>query len=318
MNLDDLELELRRVAGVRSVGFSEQEGTLLVQVQVIDHRTEEQAGGAATEITRLVGRLVDQPVTVEVIRWRTGPRPSPAGRSSPSAGRVGDTIDLRGSDLRESDPRSSAPGEQREAPQRVASRAVQLEAELEAELEADRGVELEADGEPAVEPTLERANHAVVDGEADAATRAPDASEDGSDDATTRVAGPAPYDGTGARVRLLATMSLPDSGEIEVHLGLGERRTIGRAPAGRGLVGAVEATIGALRPLVGDLEFEPSWATTIEGRDDPTLVAVGLRSLSGEAVRYGMARSASGLEAAAKATLHALNRTVSLRTLPAA
>src|SRR5690606_31490586 len=48
------------------------------------------------------------------------------------------------------------------------------------------------------------------------------------------------------RARLLAVLAFPDTDELEVHLILEGRRTIGRAPASSGLVGAVEATIDAI------------------------------------------------------------------------
>jgi hypothetical protein len=48
-----------------------------------------------------------------------------------------------------------------------------------------------------------------------------------------------------SRPRLLAVLAFPDTDELEVHLVLDGRRTIGRAAARRGIDGAVEATIDA-------------------------------------------------------------------------
>src|SRR5262249_51520298 len=52
-----------------------------------------------------------------------------------------------------------------------------------------------------------------------------------------------------SRPRLLAVLAFPDTDELEVHLVLDGRRTIGRASARRGIEGAVEATIDAVREL---------------------------------------------------------------------
>ena len=52
-----------------------------------------------------------------------------------------------------------------------------------------------------------------------------------------------------SRPRLLAVLAFPDTDELEVHLVLDGKRTIGRAPASTGIVGAVEATIDAVREL---------------------------------------------------------------------
>jgi hypothetical protein len=73
MNLDDLELELRKLPGVRSAGFTERDGLLVVQVQV--------AGPAPSpalshQAARIAYRYADKPVALEVVRWRTVEIPS--------------------------------------------------------------------------------------------------------------------------------------------------------------------------------------------------------------------------------------------------
>lgn len=67
-NLDDLELELRKLPGVRAAGFTERDDLLVVQVQV--------AGGAPSpslsqQAARIAYRHADKPVALEVVRWRT-------------------------------------------------------------------------------------------------------------------------------------------------------------------------------------------------------------------------------------------------------
>jgi len=63
---------------------------------------------------------------------------------------------------------------------------------------------------------------------------------------------------------LLSVRSVPEEGEIEVHLAFGPARAIGRAPLSRGLAGAAEAV------LAGVVQVEPlpvwaaSWVRTVE------------------------------------------------------
>ena len=79
------------------------------------------------------------------------------------------------------------------------------------------------------------------------------------------------------RPRLLAVLVFPDTDELEVHLILDGRRTIGRAPASRGLVGAVEATIEAVRGLGAPIRPAREWARVLDSNGDGrVLVAVAL------------------------------------------
>ncbi|MSW27681.1 MAG: hypothetical protein F2849_03095, partial [Actinobacteria bacterium] len=69
------------------------------------------------------------------------------------------------------------------------------------------------------------------------------------------------------RTRLLAVLTFPDTDELEVHLSYKGRRGIGRAPASRGVLGASEAAIEALRTWAPDIEYEAVWARPMENGD---------------------------------------------------
>ena len=51
------------------------------------------------------------------------------------------------------------------------------------------------------------------------------------------------------RARLLAVLAFPDTNELEVHLILDGRRTMRRAISSDGLIGAVQATLAAIREI---------------------------------------------------------------------
>jgi hypothetical protein len=216
-SLDDLELELRKLPGVRAAGFEEREDMLLVQLHVTDkgERTDQPVPVSAS---RIAARHSDLPVAVEVVRWRTAPAvPTPA----------------------------------------VAAAAVTPDV-------------IAKPSEEGVDEALE--------------TRRP---------------------------RLLAVLAFPDTDELEVHLILEGRRTIGRAPASSGLVGAVEATIDAVRALGAPFQPRAKWARALDDTsdDDRVIVAVALESVEDDnQLQYGLAAGASPIDAAARSTLDALNR----------
>ena len=82
-NLDDLELELRKLPGVRAAGFTERDDMLLVQIQVAG---DEPASTLSHQAARIAYRHADKPVALEVVRWRTIPTPAaPAVAETPSA-----------------------------------------------------------------------------------------------------------------------------------------------------------------------------------------------------------------------------------------
>lgn len=128
-----------------------------------------------------------------------------------------------------------------------------------------------------------------------------------------------PGDARERRVRLLAVLTFPDTDELEVHLTFEGRRIIGRASASDGALGVVEATVDGLRAFVDHLELTPAWARELEiepDREQP-LVACQLTTADG-VHRTGIATGASAIEAAARATLHALNRVLAPRLAEAA
>ncbi len=67
-NLDDLELELRKLPGVRAAGFTERDDLLVVQVQVTGGTP---SPSLSQQAARIAYRHADKPVALEVVRWRT-------------------------------------------------------------------------------------------------------------------------------------------------------------------------------------------------------------------------------------------------------
>jgi hypothetical protein len=65
MGLDELELELRRLRGVRAVGFQEDDGLLLVELQAGPDSYAE----LARDATLVANQGTAGPVAVEVVRW---------------------------------------------------------------------------------------------------------------------------------------------------------------------------------------------------------------------------------------------------------
>jgi hypothetical protein len=216
-SLDDLELELRKLPGVRAAGFQEHEEMLLVQLHVAptDEVLEQPIPVAAS---RIAARHSHRPVTVEIVRWREAPM---AGLRTPFA--------------------STPMG----VPADVAARERRA-----------------SSGEP-------------------------------------------------RRARLLAVLAFPDTDELEVHLIYEGKRTIGRAAASHGLVGAVDATIDAIRELGAPFATRARWARALdETDDDRAVVAVALEGADEgmSPLQYGLAAGASPIDAAARSTLDALNR----------
>ena len=69
MNLDDLELELRKLPGVRATGFSERDDMLFVQVHA-GGADDPGDSGLALQASRIAARHSERPVAVELVRWR--------------------------------------------------------------------------------------------------------------------------------------------------------------------------------------------------------------------------------------------------------
>jgi len=219
-SLDDLELELRKLPGVKAAGFDEREDMLLVQLHLGD-RIDAPEHPVPIDASRIVARHIEERTAVEIVRWRSFPAAAVA------------------------------------AP-------------------------------PVVDVT------------------APAAAAEG-------VAGEVAIDDTGSfgrRARLLAVLAFPDSDELEVHLILDGRRTIGRAVSSSGLLGAVEATLAAVRELGATFTPHALFAREIENdADERAVVAVALEGVVDDApTDYGIAAGASPIDAAARSTLAALNR----------
>jgi hypothetical protein len=226
-SLDDLELELRKLPGVKAAGFDESSEMLLVQLHLGD-QVDSAEMPVPINASRIVARHVDSRTAVEIVRWRAIP-----GAAAPAPAPAPATADV---DLTATEPEA--------APVVPA---------------------------PAVETTDEET--------------------------------------TGRRARLLAVLAFPDTDELEVHLILDGRRTIGRAPASRGLVAALDATLSAVRDFGFEIDPTPRWARALETSDDEALIAVALDEPGpGERVLYGVAAGATPIDAAARATLAALNR----------
>jgi pyruvate/2-oxoglutarate dehydrogenase complex dihydrolipoamide acyltransferase (E2) component len=223
--LDDLELELRKLPGVRAAGFDARDELLIIQLHVVPGSAREALLPLAA--TRIAARHADRPVAVEVVRWRdTGPE-GQAGEQAVST--------------------PSAPATPSDTPA------------------------------PPAEPSTGTA--------------------------------PAAESQASHRMRLLAVLSFPDTDELEVHLILEGRRTIGRAPASRGLVAAIDATLAAAREFGFSLAATPRWVRPVESSEEEALIAVALdESEPGERILYGVAPGTSPTDAAARATLDAINR----------
>jgi len=231
--LDDLELELRKLPGVKAAGFDEREDMLIVQLHVGD-KIDSPEHPVPIEASRIVARHVEERTAVEIVRWR------------------------------------AIPG---------AATAVDVPAPAPAPAPP-----------PPVAPTPEPEGAAVAEPTTD----------DGLGEEVSE----------GRRARLLAVLSFPDTDELEVHLILDGRRTIGRSSSSNGLLGAVEATLGAVRELGATFEPTALWARPLESdEDERVVVAVALGGVVDDAPNdYGIAAGASEIDAAARSTLDALNR----------
>ena len=229
-NLDDLELELRKLPGVRAAGFSERDDLLIVQVQVAG---DEPTATLSQQAARIAYRHADKPVALEIVRWKIVQAPA--------------------------------------APTPVTSGAAPAE-----------------DAPVAVTPS----------------------SADGD------VASSADAEEVHQRVRLLAVLTFPDTDELEVHLTFGGRRIIGREQASGGVTAAAQATLQGLKSFAPDLDAKLSWANEItdpEG-DGTFVVACSVQLEAGP--RLGISAGVSRIEAAARATLQSLNRSLESLVVP--
>ncbi len=107
-------------------------------------------------------------------------------------------------------------------------------------------------------------------------------------------------------------LTFPDTDELEVHLTFEGRRIIGRSVASNGILAVVEAMVDGLKVFAPKLDVTPSWARVVDDErgEGSHIVACELIAAD-ESRRLGLAAGASAIEAAARATLHALNRSMS-------
>jgi hypothetical protein len=154
----------------------------------------------------------------------------------------------------------------------------------------------------------------------------PDAHEDVARDATLlaaeHVGGPVAVEvvrwGDGgphepeSRLRLVDLATDPGVGEVTVRLARGDEEALGRASTAGGLPAAVEATIVAVRTFLPELPFLPGWARTVETTPDRRfLVVASVTDPMTRTHRRGAAEGDTPMEGAVRATLAALNRTIS-------
>jgi hypothetical protein len=115
-----------------------------------------------------------------------------------------------------------------------------------------------------------------------------------------------------ARLRLVDVATDPAAGDLTVRLARGEEEALGRASTAGGLPAAVEATIGAVRTFLPDLAYLPGWARTVETTPDRRfLVVASVTDPLTRTHRRGAAEGATPVEGAVRATLAALNRSIS-------
>ncbi len=217
-NFDDLELELRKLPGVRAAGFTERDDMLVVQVQVAG---DEPTANLSQQAARIAYRHADKPVALEIVRWRViaaAPIPAVTAPAAP--------VEANGAESGATD---------------------------------EAGDDLDAD--------IPR-----------------------------------------QRVRLLAVLTFPDTDELEVHLTFGGRRIIGRSTATAGIGGAATATIEGLQTFAPTLGGRLAWCAELTDQQTDTSYVVACSVTVGDQSRLGIAAGGSKIEAAARATLHALNR----------
>jgi hypothetical protein len=121
---------------------------------------------------------------------------------------------------------------------------------------------------------------------------------------------PAMRGGSAARITLTRAEFNEHDGISEVHLTYAGRIGVGRAESGP-LIGGAEATLGALRDLGHVLPFYLMGVTKVDTVIGCSVI-VAFRSLSDDDDRMGIARAEGDLVSAAKATLDALNRYVTM------
>ncbi|HQZ14691.1 MAG TPA: hypothetical protein PLT55_02485 [Acidimicrobiia bacterium] len=312
-HLDTLELELRKLEGVRTVGFSTQHDVLYIQLFIEAYAP---AAVLPFEATRIAQRHSSSPVAVELVRWTdvsTQTKSNTSGLSSifanteaaqavspeaqaPAPVHAGSIGSFSNSTL-ESDDNDNDQEDQQE------SNSIEL---------ADDNIEpISAFGTTFEEPESIEEEYEEVDLTED--TDPQFSSFETAIDEDQSSEDIREEENDIERIALLLVTTSAENDEIEVHLSFDDLRTVGRAPTNRGLLGAIDATVSAIAELTGSDEFHAEWARSLEpGAEHASLVAVGLTNSEGTDTRHGIAGGSSPIEAAARATLNALNRTAVL------
>jgi hypothetical protein len=115
-----------------------------------------------------------------------------------------------------------------------------------------------------------------------------------------------------SRLLLVEITTDPGAGELTVRVARGDDEAIGRASTAGGLPAAVEATVYAVRTFLPELTYLPGWARTVETTPDRRfLVVASVTDPLARTHRRGVAEGDTPVEAAVRATLAALNRTIS-------
>jgi hypothetical protein len=286
-SLDDLELELRRLPGVLAAAIDD-DGILRIQLHVRDPHSDPSLTDAAA---RMAMRYTEKSVAVEVNHWRDlstlggGTRAAAAEASGTIGGGQVSTPEPARPDLVDFEPRVPF-----------------METGQEFVDETPAPPADEEFTEPTVTPGPTVPEFVVEP--------APTAHEI-IDVVAAEAAEREQFVAREPRVRLLAVLTFPDTDELEVHLTFNGQRSIGRAPASKGVLGASEATLDALKVFVPELEQAAAWARPMEHRDTANQYLVATELLDDdEHSLHGLATGTSPIEAAARSTLHALNRTI--------
>lgn len=332
-HLDNLELELRKLDGVRTVGFASQHDVLYIQLFV---DSSAQTASIPFEATRIAQRHSSSPVAVELVRWTN--LISTKNEQGSGLGSIFENTNSAKATMVETEV-TSAPkhagsiGTSQSAPieEPVATSVVQNdepkfddeenhEDNLQEEptdsvgLSYPEVVETEQDEEQTFESAIsddevDLASEEIYDSNVSKMFEANNETKEEPELIDDRREEDSNFD----RIALLLVTTSSENDEIEVHLAFDELRTIGRAASNRGLLGAIDATVQAISELTGSDEFHAEWARSLEpGAEHASLVAVGLTNSGGTDTRHGIAGGSSPIEAAARATLNALNRTAVL------
>jgi hypothetical protein len=328
-HLDTLELELRKLDGVRTVGFSTQHDVLYIQLFI---EANAPAAVLPFEATRIAQRHSSSPVAVELVRW-TDVSTQTKSNTSGLASIFENTQAAQAVSLQEEQEAKTS----RVNAGSIGSFSNQTTEENDIHDEEEyfvddpdtedensthaESIELADDNiEPisafgtTFQETSDDSDELKIDDEEVDITFEDEANSFASElDDEPITTERREEENDIERIALLLVTTSAENDEIEVHLSFDELRTIGRAPTNRGLLGAIDATVAAIAELTGSNDFHAEWARSLEpGAEHASLVAVGLTNAEGTDTRHGIAGGASPIEAASRATLNALNRTAVL------